>query len=229
METETYSFKKSYGSFTENLSFGELNLSMKLAHHKTVWVKLNGDNELIMQISCITGTTPKTYYSGNRKYGKYVFVVPKNIKVIKNEFSGSSNDEAFSNNTSLLKGGTHGAGSFGFDFFKIIKIGNEEISMEVSEKITKLEFHDFGDLEEEVFFANAMPYNLSEIFNDFPYQTSGWRSNSSETHLHAVIRIKDIHCFIPFAANSQEIDVLENCETTYLKCIKEAETVEEAF
>lgn len=229
METKTYSFAVSYGMFTENLSYGELNLFMKLAHKKTVWVKLDDDNDLQMQISCITGTTPKTYYSGNRKYGKYLFIVPENIKVVKNEFSGNSNDEAFTNNTSLLKGGTHGAGSFGFDFFKITKIGNDEISMEVSEKITELEFHGFGDLSEETFIKNLMPDNLSEVIPNFHHQTSGWRRNSDETHLFAVERIKGVYCFVPFAASTCEIEEIPEVETRYLKCIKEKEADSEGL
>ncbi len=224
---KTYSFAVSYGMFTENLSYGELNLNLKIAHRKTVWVKLDGEIEV--QISCITGTTPKTYYSGNRKYGKYLFIVPENIKVVKSEFSGGSNDEAFINNTSVLKGGTHGAGSFGFDFFKITKIGDEKISMEVSEKITKLEFHGFGDLEEETFIKNLMPDNLTEIIPNFHHQTSGWRRNSEETHLFAVEKIKGMDCFVPFAASNSEIKEFPEVEIRYLKCIKENEADSEGL
>jgi len=229
MDTKTFIFKESYGRFTEELILGELKLKMKLAHRKTVWVKLNGRNELMMQISCITGTTPKTNYSGNRKYGKYIFIVPENIKVIKREFFAISNEEAFHNNNSLLKAESHGAMSFGFDFYEITKIGDEEASMEVSEEITKIEFYCFSELGNDVFFANAMSHNLHEIFNDFPYQTSGWRSNSCETYLHAVTKIKNVSCFIPFAASTKEIDIVEDigAEITYIKCIKDGETVED--
>jgi len=41
-----YSFSVSYGMFTENLSYGELNLCMKISHRKTVLVKLNGEIEM---------------------------------------------------------------------------------------------------------------------------------------------------------------------------------------
>lgn len=212
-----YSFSVSYGMFTENLSYGELNLCMKISHRKTVCVELNGQIE--MQISCITGNTPKTYYSGNRKYGKYIFIVPENIKVVKKEFYGDSNDEAVANNTTLLKGGTHSATSFGFDFYKITKHGDEEISMEVSKKITKIELSGFGSLDEKIFIENMMPCNLTEVIPNFHHQTSGWKRNEDETHLHAVERIKGISCFVPFAASTCEIEEIPGVETRYLKCI----------
>ncbi len=213
-----FSFDFGYGAFSKTLYYGVLNLELKLEHRKTIWIKLG--NEEVVQISCITSTTPKTYYSGNREYGKYVFIVPENIKVLQSDFAGGSNAEAFERNISLLKSGGYNSGSFGFDFYRITKIGDEKLSMEVSEKIKNLSFEGFGDMSDETFLSNAMPANLREIIPNFPHQTSGWKRNDSETFLHAVTRINGVNVFIPFATSSMEIQEMDTIETRYLKQIK---------
>lgn len=215
-----YSFNLGYGAFSRTLSYGALNLELRLEHRKTLWVKCGEREEDLIQISCITGRTPSTYHSGNREYGKYIFITSDNIRVVMNEYTGGSNSEACGNNTSLLKSGGYSSGSFGFDFFRITKIGDENLSMEVSEKIKEISFHGFGDMDNETFIFNAMPENLREIIPSFPYQTSGWRRNDSETFLHAVTKIGDVSVFIPFASSSMEIQEMDTIETRYLKQIK---------
>lgn len=217
---KNYNFSLGYGAFSRTLSYGALNLELRLEHRKTLWVKCGEREEDVIQISCITGRTPSTYYSGNREYGKYIFITPESIRVVMNEYAGGSNNEACQSNTSLLKSGGYSSGSFGFDFYKITKIGDENLSMEVSEKIKEISFHGFGDMDNETFISNAMPENLREIIPSFPHQTSGWRRNDSETFLHAVTRIGNLSVFIPFAAGSVEIQEMDTIETKYLKQIK---------
>ncbi len=213
-----FKFEQSYGSFTDVLTYGKLNLKLKVAHKYTIVLNL-GDN-LFAEFSAITASTPKTYYAGNRTYGKYIFNVPDNVKVVKTEYSGNSNAEAVENNTSLIKSDGYSGGSFGFDFFKINVVGDETCYMEIPEKIENLEFAGIGDLQEEIFVKHAMPENLRELIPNFWHQTSGWRRNETETHLHAVTRINEISTFIPFASDRASIDEIPNIYTTYLKQIK---------
>lgn len=219
MKTKTYAFNESYGSFTENLTYGNLELNIKITHRKSVCVNLDNDPDLQIHIGCIVGKTPKTYYSGNRKYGKYIFIVPENVKVVKKYFGGNSNAEAWAKNTCLIKGSAYSGESFGFDFYKVITIGDDEVSMEVAERIIDLTLVGLGDLDINAFLANLMSDNIIEVIPDFKHQTSGWRYNEEKTYLYAITSIDGISCFVPFAANTSEIEEIPNVGVRYLKCI----------
>ena len=76
---KTFAFPVTYGAWGRILTFAPLNLTMQLMHRKTIIISFGNSNET-MEISCITATTPGTYYSGYREYGKFIFVVPDYVK-----------------------------------------------------------------------------------------------------------------------------------------------------
>lgn len=211
----TSKFDVSYGTFSKSLTYGDLNLQIKLAHRKIVGLKLG---EIYFIVGCITGTTPSTYYSGNREYGRYLFFLPEGIRVKKTEYDGDSNADAENRNKSTLRLPAHGACSIGFDFYQVSSVAYEGQYMEISEKIEgELKFAEFNSLLKEEFIKNAFPYNLPELIPGFNHQTSGWKRNKGETHLHAVTEINGISCFIMFASSEAEIPLIEGISTQYLK------------
>ncbi len=212
-------FKETYGHFTSLMRYSQLDLAMSLIHRKTLWVRL--DDREVIQIGILAGRTPKTYHSGNRVYGKYIFIVPNDIKVVRYEFLADSNASAKNGNQCLLRGGEHRGRSFGFDFYRIRPLVDGAPSMEHAEKVRSIGYHGWGDLPDEVFIQNLMPANLAEAIKGFPHQTSGWRRNDGETHLHAVTEINGTGCWVPFAATKIEIDAIEGVETNFMRTLIE--------
>src|SRR3990167_3965245 len=143
---KTFAFPVTYGAWGRILTFAPLNLTMQLMHRKTIIISFGNSNET-MEISCITATTPGTYYSGYREYGKFIFVVPDYVKVIKSGYCGNSNSEAEKNNTSLLSTGGYFYNSIGFDFYKIYTRGEPEgVYMEQPEQLNEIKCVGFGEL-----------------------------------------------------------------------------------
>lgn len=216
---KVYQFKKSYGQFSTSLFYGEMDLKLKLAHKKTCILRF--ENGIDVQVGIITGSTPKTYYSGNRLYGKYLFIVPENVKVVETQYSGSSNEDAFNRNISSIKSYAYCAESFGFDFYEIVTTTdvNGQCAIEIPIKLKNFEFGGFADLDEDVFIKYAMPCNLYEIIPGFAHQTQGWSRNEGETHLHAVVKVGEVNTFIPFVSHLNDDIEYENVLTRYIKKI----------
>ena len=221
-----FSFPVSYGEFSNKMmatADGGVETEVVLAHTKTVKGILRSKNsgiECSFEVGIIIGHTPSTYYSGNRMYGKYVFLVPENIVVKTTQYFGDSNLKADAANKSLLRLWSYSASSLGFDLYEIETInGPDGQSFQKTNKLENIEFVGFGEIDEKTLISEAMPCNLRELIPGFSYQTQGWRRNTGETHLHAVTRIGETHCFIPFAAPTSEIQSFDDVESRYIKVL----------
>ena len=221
------SFKIHYGQFQPCLHYGDkqINCELTLKSFAGVVLQLNfPSGKRMIDLSIITATTPHTYYSGNRLYGKWIFGVSEDIRVVKREFEGASNDEADKMNDCPLRSTVaHSCGTYGFDFYKVVTTEDDESSFQTTEKCTSVEVYGFlGEMSLEDKLRFAHPANLREIVENFPYfQTQGWNKNEEETHLFALRSYKGISCFIPFAHSSMELGYeTEDYLIDYIKCIK---------
>jgi hypothetical protein len=228
---KTQEFLVGYGDFhhamiAEQICSGvTIASSIELEHRKTIKGVLVGSNRCIkyhFEIAMITGKTPSTYYSGNRRYGKYVFMVPEEILVVESVYQGDSNEKAFQNNKSSLKLYAHGAQSIGYDFFYIDDVYNGEAKFQTLQKLKLSHLEGFGVLDDIIFIKHAMPVNLPELIPGFPHQTQGWKRNQSTTHLHLVYSIRDTHCKIFFAAPTADITPIEDVSTMWIKCLSDS-------
>jgi hypothetical protein len=237
MKTKTQEFKETYGMFQQTLvaetKINEVTIdtSINLEHKKTIKGVLISRNRCVkprFEISIVCGKTPPTYYSGNRMYGKYIFVIPENVVVVRTIYQGKSNLNAWSQNKSSLKlAFCHNAQSVGFDFFLTQDVVNGEAKYQKTEKLSVSNFEGFGELEDHTFIKHAMSVNLPELIPNFPYQTQGWNRNGDDvtTHLYKINRIKGTYCEIFFAADKDYIEQMEEVSTVWVKCLHDADNI----
>lgn len=215
-------FAESYDRFSETLLYGELNLKIHIPHRWYVSLLLPSGKRAF--IGTISSLTPKTYYAGARRYGKYLFLLPPGVRVVRREVESGSNAAAEKDNNALLRVPAAHATSIGFDLYEVRctpygETGEGVPFVEVATRVETFEIDGFGMLWKEAFIQNAMPANLPEIIPGFPYQCSGWKRNSEESYLFAVKKIGETRCNILFASGTPRIPPIEGVEMEYIRPI----------
>lgn len=239
----TTAFNLSVGPYGSIFEYGDfrINAKIRLKHRHTFLIKLGTGTEVPFgKIGVIEGSTPKTYHSGNRPYGKIIFSLPETYTVVETVYKGSSNKEAADINKSFFRTRPYNAETRGYDIYRLEKFGDEygESWIEIPQKVEIVlsmyyetdDFRYINDaeyMEDSVFWPHALPYNLNEVpgLEYWPWITQGWNTIKNEdVHLFAVTWIGGYNTFIPFASTKEQLDysLLPSnviVDIKYLKCI----------